>query len=145
MNPVDILLVEDDSGDVWLTRDAFAHYKVNNPLHVVSDGTEALRFLRRQPPYQHAPRPGVILLDLSLPKIDGRAVLAEIIADEHLRAIPVIVLTASPSEQDLIRSSGLAASGYLAKPVDFDRLVEMVRTVDDLHLVVTSVPHPAQT
>ena len=135
--PVDILLVEDDLGDVWFTRDTFEYYKVGNALHVVNDGVSALRFLRRQTPYEDAPRPGVILLDLKLPKLDGRAVLAELRADERLRDIPVVVLTNSQDEVDIVRSTSLGASAYVTKPVDFDRLIEIVRRLDDFYLTVT--------
>ena len=136
LSPVDILLVEDDAGDVWFTRDTFEFYKVGNALHVVSDGESAMRFLRRQPPYEDAPRPGVILLDLELPRMDGRAVLAQLKADEQLRDIPVVVLTNSPDEADIVRSITLGASTYATKPVDFDRLIEIVRELDDFYLTV---------
>jgi CheY-like chemotaxis protein len=140
LTPVDILLVEDDAGDVWFTRDTFEYYKVGNRLHVVGDGISALRFLRRQAPYEDAPRPGVILLDLDLPKMDGRAVLTEISADERLRDIPVVVLTTSAAEADYARSIRLGAGAYITKPVDFDRLVEIVRDLDGFYLTVTRTP-----
>jgi CheY-like chemotaxis protein len=133
---VDILLVEDDAGDVWFTRDTFDYYKVGNALHVVTDGVEALRFLRREPPHEEAPRPGLILLDLDLPRIDGLAVLAELMRDESLRDIPVVVLTTSEDESDVVRSYDLGASAYITKPVDFDRLVDIVRQIDDFYLGV---------
>ncbi|HEV7651754.1 MAG TPA: response regulator [Actinophytocola sp.] len=139
--PVDILLVEDDPGDVWFTRDTFEYYKVSNALHVVSDGVTALAYLRRQPPYQDAQRPGVILLDLDLPRMDGRAVLAELTADEQLRDIPVVVLTISQAEADVVRSMSLGAAAYITKPVDFDRLVEIVRRLDDFYLTVVRAAH----
>jgi CheY-like chemotaxis protein len=132
MRPVDILLVEDDEGDVWLTRDAFEHYKIGNSLHVVSDGVSALEYLRRA----GGPRPGLILLDLNLPRLDGRTVLAELAADEELRDIPVVVLTTSEAEEDIVRSFDLRASAYITKPVDFDRLVEVVQRLDDFYLAV---------
>ncbi len=133
---VDILLVEDDAGDVWFTRDTFDYYKVGNALHVVSDGVEALRFVRREPPYEDAPRPGLILLDLDLPRIDGLAVLADLTRDESLRDIPVVVLTTSEDESDVVRSYDLGASAYITKPVDFDRLVDVVRQIDNFYLGV---------
>jgi CheY-like chemotaxis protein len=133
---VDILLVEDDAGDVWFTRDTFDYYKVGNALHVVSDGDEALRFVRHLSPYEDAPRPGLILLDLDLPRIDGLAVLAELVRDEALRDIPVVVLTTSDDESDVVRSYDLGASAYITKPVDFDRLVDVVRQLDDFYLGV---------
>jgi CheY-like chemotaxis protein len=136
MTPVEILLVEDDAGDVWLTRDAFEHYKVANALHVVGDGVSALRFLRRQPPFEDMPRPGLILLDLNLPRLDGRAVLAELATDLDLRDIPVVVLTTSRADEDIVRGFGLHASTYVTKPVDFDRLAEIVQRLDDFYLTV---------
>ena len=136
VSAVDILLVEDDAGDVWFTRDTFDYYKIGNQLHVVSDGVAALRFVRRQPPYEDVPRPGLILLDLDLPRLDGRAVLAELAADPDLRDIPVVVLTTSDAESDIMRSFTLAASAYVTKPVDFDRLVDVVRRLDDFYLTV---------
>lgn len=136
LTPVDILLVEDDVGDVWFTRDTFEFYKVGNALHVVSDGESAMRFLRNEPPYEHAPRPGVILLDLDLPRMDGRAVLARLRADEQLRDIPVVILTTSRDEADILRSTSLGASAYITKPVDFERLVDVVRDLDDFYLTV---------
>lgn len=139
--PVDILLVEDDPGDVWFTRDTFEYYKVSNTVHVVSDGVAALRYLRRQEPYADARRPGVILLDLDLPRMDGRDVLAELTADVALRDIPVVVLTTSQVEADVVRSMQLGASAYITKPVDFDRLVEIVRGLDDFYLTVVRAGH----
>jgi CheY-like chemotaxis protein len=109
---------------------------VGNALHVVSDGIEALRFVRREPPYEDAPRPGLILLDLDLPRIDGLAVLAELTRDESLRDIPVVVLTTSEDESDVVRSYDLGASAYITKPVDFDRLVDVVRQIDNFYLGV---------
>jgi CheY-like chemotaxis protein len=139
--PVDILLVEDDPGDVWFTRDTFEYYKVGNALHVVSDGEAALQYLRRQPPYANVGRPGVILLDLDLPRMDGRAVLAELTADDDLRDIPVVVLTTSQAEADVVRTMRLGASAYITKPVDFDRLVDIVRGLDDFYLTVVRGEH----
>jgi CheY-like chemotaxis protein len=136
----DILLVEDDPGDVLMTREAFEHHKIRNTLHVVSDGVEALRFVRREPPYQDVPRPGLILLDLNLPKKDGREVLAELKASSELRTIPVVVLTTSEAEEDILRSYDLHANAYVAKPVDFDRFVEVVRQIDDFFVTVVKLP-----
>lgn len=140
--PVDILLVEDDAGDVWLTRDTFEYFKVGNSLHVVTDGVAALRFVRRQPPYEDAPRPGLILLDLDLPRLDGREVLAQLTADPALCDIPVVILTTSDDESDIMRSFGLGASAYVTKPVDFDRLVALVRDLDDFYLTVVRAHRP---
>jgi CheY-like chemotaxis protein len=140
-NPIDILLVEDDPGDVLMTREAFEHHKIRNTLHVVSDGVEALRFVRCEAPYDDAPRPGLILLDLNLPRKDGREVLAELKADAVLRTIPVVVLTTSEAEEDIVRSYNLHANAYVTKPVDFDRFVEVVRQIDDFFLTLVKLPH----
>jgi CheY-like chemotaxis protein len=138
--PIDILLVEDDPGDVLMTREAFEHHKIRNALHVVSDGVEALQFVRREPPYEDAPRPGLILLDLNLPRRDGREVLAELKADADLCRIPVVVLTTSEAEDDIARSYSLHANAYVTKPVDFDRFVEVVRQIDDFFVTLVKLP-----
>ncbi|AXB43708.1 response regulator [Amycolatopsis albispora] len=138
--PIDILLVEDDPGDVLMTQEAFEHHKIRNSLHVVSDGVEALEFLRRDGAYPDAPRPGLILLDLNLPKKDGREVLAEIKAEPELRSIPVVVLTTSEAEEDILRSYDLHANAYVTKPVDFERFVEVVRQIDDFFVTVVKLP-----
>jgi CheY-like chemotaxis protein len=140
LNVIDVLLVEDDPGDALMTQEAFEHHKIRNQLHVVRDGVEALEFLRRQGPYEDAPRPGLILLDLNLPKMDGREVLAEIKADETLRPIPVVVLTTSEAEEDILRSYNLHANAYVTKPVDFDRFIEVVRQIDDFFVTVVKLP-----
>ncbi|MGW4113945.1 response regulator [Actinosynnema sp. NPDC004786] len=140
LNVIDVLLVEDDPGDALMTQEAFEHHKIRNQLHVVRDGVEALEFLRRQGPYADAPRPGLILLDLNLPKMDGREVLAEIKADETLRPIPVVVLTTSEAEEDILRSYNLHANAYVTKPVDFDRFIEVVRQIDDFFVTVVKLP-----
>ena len=133
---VDVLLVEDDPGDVYLIREAFAHNKVHNALHVVSDGVAALDFLRRRGAYPEAPRPDLVLLDLNLPLKDGREILAEIKADEDLRTIPIVVLTTSEADEDIARSYDLGANAYVTKPVDFDRFIEVVRKIDDCFVTV---------
>jgi CheY-like chemotaxis protein len=138
--PIDILLVEDDPGDVLMTQEAFEHHKIRNALHVVSDGVEALQFVRGEPPHEHAPRPGLVLLDLNLPRKDGREVLAEIKADPDLRTIPVVILTTSEAEEDVLRSYSLHANAYVTKPVDFDRFVEVVRQIDDFFVTVVKLP-----
>lgn len=140
-NPIDILLVEDDPGDVLMTKEAFEHHKIRNELHVVSDGIEALKFVRNEPPYEDAPRPGLILLDLNLPKMDGRQVLAELKDAPELRSIPVVVLTTSEAEEDILRSYDLHANAYVTKPVDFNRFVEVVRQIDDFFVTVVKLPH----
>lgn len=137
---IDVLLVEDDPGDVLMTREALAESKVMNDLHVVSDGEEALRFLRQEAPYEDAPRPGLVLLDLNLPRKDGREVLAEVKADPELRRIPVVVLTTSQAEEDILRSYDLHANAFISKPVDFDRFVDVVRQVDSFYISVVSLP-----
>jgi CheY-like chemotaxis protein len=141
LSPVDILLVEDDPGDVLMTQEAFEHHKIRNSLHVVSDGVEALQFLRGEAPYEGMPRPGLILLDLNLPKKDGREVLAEIKAEPSLRTIPVVVLTTSEAEEDVLRSYDLHANAYVTKPVDFERFVEVVRQIDEFFVTVVKLPH----
>ncbi|MFD7657650.1 response regulator [Actinosynnema sp. NPDC059797] len=140
LNVIDVLLVEDDPGDALMTQEAFEHHKIRNQLHVVRDGIEALEFLRREGPYADAPRPGLILLDLNLPKRDGREVLADIKADESLRTIPVVVLTTSEAEEDILRSYNLHANAYVTKPVDFDRFIEVVRQIDDFFVTVVKLP-----
>ncbi|HZZ50360.1 MAG TPA: response regulator [Pseudonocardia sp.] len=138
---VHILLVEDDPADVLMTREAFELYKIANPLHVVGDGEEAMQFLRQEGQYSGAPRPALIMLDLNLPKLDGREVLAEIKADERLRSIPVVVLTTSAAEEDIIRSYNTHANAYVTKPVNFDRFMQVVRQIDEFFVsVVQRVP-----
>ena len=135
-----MLLVEDDDGDVLMTREAFEHHKIRNKLHVVQDGEEALQFLRREGEYADAPRPGLILLDLNLPRRDGREVLAELKADPELRVIPVVVLTTSEAEEDILRSYSLHANAYVSKPVDFDRFIDVIRQIDDFFVTVVKLP-----
>ncbi|MDQ7805115.1 response regulator [Amycolatopsis sp. A133] len=139
--PIDILLVEDDPGDVLMTREAFAHHKIRNPLHVAADGVEALQFLKREGPFLEAPRPGLILLDLNLPRKDGRELLGEIKETPGLRTIPVVVLTTSEAEEDILRSYELHANAYVTKPVDFEKFVEVVRKIDDFWVTVVQLPH----
>ncbi len=138
--PVEILLVEDDPGDVLMTQEALSDAKLVNNLHVVDNGEEALTFLRQEGAYQDAPRPGLILLDLNLPRVDGREVLAQIKADEKLRRIPVVVLTTSEAEEDILRSYDLHANAYDTKPVDFESYVRVARQVDDFSLSVLRLP-----
>jgi CheY-like chemotaxis protein len=140
LDVVDVLLVEDDDGDVLMTREAFEHHKIRNKLHVVQDGEEALQFLHREGPYADAPRPGLILLDLNLPRRDGREVLAELKADAELRVIPVVVLTTSEAEEDILRSYSLHANAYVSKPVDFDRFIDVIRQIDDFFVTVVKLP-----
>ncbi|GHH31412.1 response regulator [Lentzea cavernae] len=140
LNVIDVLLVEDDPGDALMTQEAFEHHKIRNSLHIVKDGVEALEFLRREGQYANAPRPGLILLDLNLPRKDGREVLSEVKADAELRSIPVVVLTTSEAEEDVLRSYSLYANAYVTKPVDFDRFIEVVRQIDDFFVTVVKLP-----
>jgi CheY-like chemotaxis protein len=138
--PVEILLVEDDEGDTLMIREALEHNKVRNNLHNVTDGVEAMQFMRRQGPYADAPRPDLILLDLNLPKKDGREVLAEVKEDPDLRTIPIVVLTTSKAEEDVLRSYHLHANAYVTKPVDFPRFIEVVRQIDEFFVAVVKLP-----
>jgi CheY-like chemotaxis protein len=140
LDPIDVLLVEDDPGDTLMIREAFAHNKVRNTLSCVTDGVQAVQFLRREGAYADAPRPDLILLDLNLPRMDGRQVLAEIKRDEDLRTIPVVVLTTSQAEEDILRSYELHANAYVTKPVDFDRFIEVVRQIDEFFVTVVKLP-----
>jgi CheY-like chemotaxis protein len=140
LNVIDVLLVDDDPGDVLMTREAFEQHKVGNSLHVVSDGVEATKFLRREEGYEDAPRPGLILLDLNLPRKDGHEVLADIKSDPELCDIPIVVLTMSAAEEDILRSYRLHANAYVTKPVDFNRFVEVVREIDHFFVTVVSLP-----
>jgi CheY-like chemotaxis protein len=137
---IDVLLVEDDPGDVLMTREAFQHYKIRNQLHVVTDGEQALQFLHRTGEYASAPRPGLILLDLNLPRRDGLEVLAELKADPGLRVIPVVILTTSQAEEDILRSYSLHANAYVSKPVDFERFMEVIRQIDSFFVTVVRLP-----
>ncbi|GAA4431142.1 response regulator [Actinokineospora soli] len=140
LKAIDVLLVEDDEGDVLMTREAFEHYKIRNELHVVRDGEQAVKFLRREGNFADAPRPDLILLDLNLPRFDGRQVLAEIKSDAALRSIPVVVLTTSEAEEDIVRSYELHANAYVTKPVDFDRFIEVIRKIDEFFVTVVKLP-----
>lgn len=140
VQPISVLLVEDDPGDVVLVTEAFEHNKVSNVLHTVQDGVEALAFLRREAPYEDAPVPDLVLLDLNLPRKDGREVLEEVKDDERLRRIPVVVLTTSKAEEDVLRSYDLHANAYVTKPVDFERFIEVVRQIDEFFVSVVKLP-----
>ena len=137
--PVHVLLVEDDPGDVLMTKEAFEHYKLRNVLHVVTDGEQALQFLRRTGGYADAPRPGLILLDLNLPRLDGLEVLAELKADPVLKVIPVVILTTSQAQQDVLRSYALHANAYVSKPVDFETFMEVIRQIDNFFVTVVKL------
>jgi CheY-like chemotaxis protein len=138
--PIEILLVEDNPGDVRLTLEALREAKVCNRIHTVYDGIEALAFLNREGNYVNVPFPDLILLDLNLPKKDGREVLTSIKAEEKFKRIPVVVLTTSKSEEDIIRSYELQASCYVTKPVDLDQFLEVVKSIGDFWLTIVKLP-----
>ncbi len=138
--PIDILLVEDSPGDVRLVREALEEAKVRNTMTVVEDGVEAIALLRRQGRYARAPRPGLILLDLNLPKKNGFEVLQEIKSDEGLKLIPVVILTTSQAEQDIIKSYDLFANAYITKPVDLDQFLAVVKAVEGFWLEIVTLP-----
>jgi CheY-like chemotaxis protein len=140
LQAVDVLLVEDDPGDVLMTREAFEHYRIRNNLHVVGDGDQALQFVRRTGEYADVPRPGLILLDLNLPRRNGLEVLAELKSDEDLLRIPVVVLTTSQADKDILRSYDLHANAYISKPVDFERFIDVIRQIDDFFLTLVKLP-----
>jgi CheY-like chemotaxis protein len=137
---IEVLLVEDDPGDVLMTREAFHDYKVHNQLHVVNDGEQAMAFLRQEGEYAGRPRPDLVLLDLNLPRMDGRQVLQAIKSDPDLSSIPVVVLTTSEAEDDVLRSYSLHANAYVTKPVDFERFIDVVRQIDDFFVTVVRLP-----
>ena len=140
LKAIEILMVEDNPGDVRLTREALKGGKVLNQLHVVEDGVAALDFLYQRPPHQNAPRPDLILLDLNLPKMDGREVLARIKSDDSLKVIPVVVLTTSQAEEDVLRAYRLSANCYVTKPVDLHQFNRIVQAVEEFWLTVVSLP-----
>jgi CheY-like chemotaxis protein len=138
--PIEVLLVEDDPGDVLLIREAFDFNKVHNNLNVVSDGEQALDYLRGTGDYTDRIRPDLVLLDLNLPRKDGREVLGEVKSDPDLRTIPIVVLTTSEAEEDVLKSYQLHANAYVTKPVDFERFVSIVRQIDDFFVSVVRLP-----
>lgn len=140
IKPVEILLVEDNPGDVLLTEEALIESKIHNNLHVVRDGEAALAFLYRQPPYADAVRPDVILLDLNLPRKDGREVLATIKADASLKVIPVVVLTTSAAEQDINEAYSRHANCYITKPLDLSQFIKVVQSIEDFWLSIVKLP-----
>jgi CheY-like chemotaxis protein len=140
VQPVEVLLVEDDPGDELITREAFADNKIGNTLHVVRDGLEALDFLYRRDAHVDAVRPDLILLDLNLPKYDGRQVLQRIKSDPDLATIPVVVLTTSSAEEDILRSYKLHANAYVTKPVDLEQFIAAIRQIDEFFVTVVKLP-----
>jgi CheY-like chemotaxis protein len=138
---IDVLMVEDDEGDVLMTREAFEYYKIRNRLHVVTDGEQALQFLHRTGPFADAPRPGLILLDVNLPRRSGLEVLAEVKQDPELLVIPVVMLTTSRAEQDIVRSYALHANAFVSKPVDFEHFIEAIRQIDKFFLTLVCLPN----
>jgi CheY-like chemotaxis protein len=138
--PVEILLVEDNEGDIRLTQEAFRDSQVGNHLNVVRDGVEAIAFLKREDPYANAVRPDIILLDLNLPKRNGIEVLAEIKQDDQLKRIPVIVLTSSQAEPDILSSYDLHANCFISKPIDLDRFLRVVQSIEDFWLTIVKLP-----
>jgi two-component system response regulator len=143
-SPVEMLLVEDNPGDVRLTKETLRDTKVIVNLHVVGDGMEAMAFLRQEGKYASAPRPGLVLLDLNLPKKDGREVLAEIKQDPDLRRIPVVVLTISSAEEDILKSYNLHANAYVNKPLNLEQFAKITRAIEDFWFTVVKLPPDGQ-
>lgn len=139
-HPIEILLVEDNPGDIRLTQEVFREGRLANRLHIARDGIEAMAHLRREGPYAQAVRPDLILLDLNLPRKDGREVLAEIKADQELRRIPVVVLTTSSADQDILKAYDLHANCYLTKPVDLEAFIDVVRSIEEFWLALVKLP-----
>ncbi|MEY2471465.1 MAG: hypothetical protein QOK28_794 [Actinomycetota bacterium] len=138
--PIEVLLVEDDPGDVLMTQEAFADYKIANRLSVVTNGEDAIAYMRKQGRFADVPTPDLVLLDLNLPRRDGREVLREIKEDPELRRVPVVILTTSEAEEDVLASYLLHANAYVRKPVDFDQFVAAVRAIDDFFITVVRLP-----
>ncbi len=140
IRPIEILLVEDDPGDVVLTQEALALYKMRNNVTVMTNGEQALAYVRREGEYRDAPRPDLVLLDLNLPRVNGREVLAAMKNDPDLAPIPVVVLTTSEAEEDVLSSYRLHANAFVSKPVDFTQFVDVVREIDDFFLSIVRLP-----
>jgi chemotaxis family two-component system response regulator Rcp1 len=138
--PIEILLVEDNPGDADLAREALENSKIRNTLHVIGDGEEAMAFLRRSGKYATAPRPDLILLDLNLPRKDGREVLNEIKSDKDLKRIPVVILTISKDEEDILKSYNLHANCYITKPIDLHQFIRVVKAIEDFWLTIVKLP-----
>ncbi len=141
VEPIEILLVEDSPGDADLAREALESTKVHNNLHVVKDGEEAMDFLYRRGPYQEALRPGLVLLDLNLPKKDGREVLAEIKSDAELKRIPVVILTTSKDEEDVLKTYNLHANCFITKPIDLSQFLKVVKSIEEFWLTIVRLPN----
>ncbi|MDZ8224185.1 MULTISPECIES: response regulator [Nostoc] len=138
--PIEVLLVEDNPGDAQLTRIALEESKISIHLNVVEDGVEAMAFLRKQEKYVKAAHPDIVLLDLNLPRKDGREVLAEIKGDENLKRIPVVILTTSQAEEDILKAYNLCANCYITKPVDFDQFVKIVQSIENFWFAIVKLP-----
>ena len=138
--PIEVLLIEDDPGDVLITREAFEHYKIRNTLRVASDGQEGLDYLYQRGSHQGATRPDLILLDLNLPKYDGHQLLEKIKSDPDLCHIPIVVLTTSAAEEDILRSYRLHANAYVTKPVGFEQFMNVIRQIDEFFVQVVALP-----
>jgi CheY-like chemotaxis protein len=141
--PIEILLVEDNPGDVRLTTEALKEGRVLNNLSIVSDGVEAMAYLRKEGKYSNSVRPDLILLDLNLPKKDGREVLKDIKEDDKLKAIPVVVLTVSKAEEDILKSYNLHANCYITKPVDLEQFIKVAKSIQDFWLTIVKLPKSA--
>ncbi len=141
LKTVEILMVEDNQGDADLTREGLDRSKISNRLHVVEDGEKAMAFLRRQGTYAEAPRPDLILLDLNLPRKDGREVLAEIKSDDNLKRIPVVILTSSRAEEDIVKSYNLHANCYISKPIELKQFLDVVKSIENFWLSIVVLPH----
>jgi chemotaxis family two-component system response regulator Rcp1 len=144
IRPIDILLVEDNAGDIDLAREALGTGKLHNALHVVQDGVAAMDFLRKKGNYVKAPRPDLIILDLNLPKKDGREVLAEIKQDENLKRIPVVILTTSRAEEDVLKSYDLHANCFIVKPIDLNQFLHVVKSIEEFWLSIVVLPDGAR-
>ena len=138
--PIEILLVEDNPGDADLAKEALDSSKVRNRLFIVDDGVKAMEFLRKEGEYKGVPKPDLILLDLNLPRMDGRQVLAEVKKDKELRMIPIVILTTSSAEEDILRSYNLHANCYITKPIDLNQFMKVVRTIEDFWLTIVRLP-----
>jgi len=137
---IDILLIEDNSGDARLAQEALKESKVKNRLHIVNDGMAATDFLFKRNDYKDAPRPDLIILDLNLPKKDGREALAEIKADENLKRIPIVIFTTSKAEEDILKTYNLHANCYITKPLNFDKFMEVIKSIEDFWLTIVKLP-----